>query len=188
MTRWLRRCSSFWGRTTRAEAWTASPQGGKTRPTDDGPTRTTAIHGGRALQHAGALQRRLRLYQQWDEGDYEDEEYEDLEEPYTDNTYGANDYEDTEFPDGGLGDDGILEEAYAAYLDARRHFAQLKAARGYFPVVALADSGSSMAASSQSPKPPKGRGKGRGKIKGKPSYRQSNPPQKGSAASRANAT
>ena len=146
------------------------------------------IHGGRALRHAGALQRRLRLYQQWDEGDYEDEEYEDLEEPYTEDTYGANDYEDTEFPDGSLGDDGILEEAYAAYLDARRHFAQLKAARGYFPVVALADSGSSMAASSQSPKPPKGRGKGRGKVKGKPSYRQSNPPQKGSAAPRANAT
>ena len=109
-------------------------------------------------------------YQQWDDGDYEDEEYEDLDEPYTEDTYGANDYEDTEFPDEGLGDDGTLEEAYAAYLDARRHFAQLKAARGYFPVVALADSGSSMAASSQSPKPPKGRGKGRGKVKGKPSY------------------
>ena len=127
-------------------------------------------------------------YQQWDDGDYENEEYEDFDEPYTEDTYGANDYEDTEFPDEGLGDDDNLEEAYAAYLDARRHFAQMKAARGYFPVVALADSGSSMAAGSQSPKPPEGRGKGRGKVKGKPSYRQSNPPQKGSAASRANAT
>ena len=91
-------------------------------------------------------------YQQWDDGDYENEEYEDFDEPYTEDTYGANDYEDTEFPDEGLGDDDNLEEAYAAYLDARRHFAQMKAARGYFPVVALADSGSSMAAGSQSPK------------------------------------
>ena len=34
--------------------------------------------------------------------------------------------------------DGALEEAYAAYLDARRQFANLRAARGYYPVVALA--------------------------------------------------
>ena len=39
--------------------------------------------------------------------------------------------------------------ANAGYLDARKHFAQLKAARGYFPVVALADSGLSMAATMQ---------------------------------------
>eukprot|EP00435_Cladocopium_sp_Y103_P050416 s121_g15.t1 len=81
-----------------------------------------------------------------------------------------------------------LEEAYASYLDARRHFAQMKAARGYFPVVALADTGHSMAAGSQSPRPPKGKSKGKGKVKGKPSYRQANPPQRGSASSRANAT
>ena len=45
------------------------------------------------------------------------------------------------FPDESYGEDAPLEEAYASYLDARRHFAQLKAARGYFPVVALADGG-----------------------------------------------
>ena len=33
--------------------------------------------------------------------------------------------------------DPQLEEAYATYLDARRQFASLKAARGYYPVVAL---------------------------------------------------
>ena len=31
--------------------------------------------------------------------------------------------------------DGALEEAYAAYLDARRQFANLRAARGYYPVL-----------------------------------------------------
>ena len=127
-------------------------------------------------------------YQQWDDGAYDDDEFEDFDEPYDEETYAAGDYEDTEFPDDGLGDDGTLEEAYASYLDARRHFANLKAARGYFPVVALAESSQSMAASSQSSKPPKGKGKGKGKVKGKPSQRQANPPQRGSAASRANAT
>eukprot|EP00435_Cladocopium_sp_Y103_P032566 s1782_g8.t1 len=126
-------------------------------------------------------------YQQWDEADYDEEYPEDYEEPYTEDTYEAQDYDDQDFPDETYGEDAPLEEAYASYLDARRHFAQLKAARGYFPVVALADGGgSSMAAGSQAPRPPKGKGKG--KVKGKPSFRQSNPPQRGSAASRANAT
>ena len=34
--------------------------------------------------------------------------------------------------------DGAMEEAYGAYLDTRRQFANLRAARGYYPVVALA--------------------------------------------------
>ena len=130
-------------------------------------------------------------YQQYEDADYEDEWPEDAEEPYDEDTYNAQDYEDTEFPDESYGEDAPLEEAYASYLDARRHFAQLKAARGYFPVVALADGGGqTMAAGSQAPRAPKGKGsgKGKGKVKGKPSYRQSNPPQRGSAASRANAT
>eukprot|EP00435_Cladocopium_sp_Y103_P067059 s369_g29.t1 len=128
-------------------------------------------------------------YHQWDDADYEDEQPEDYEEPYNEDAYDAQDYDETEFPDESYGEDAPLEEAYASYLDARRHFAQLKAARGYFPVVALADGGGqSMAAGSQAPRPPKGKGTGKGKVRGKPSYRQSNPPQRGSAASRANAT
>eukprot|EP00435_Cladocopium_sp_Y103_P007119 s2224_g2.t1 len=126
-------------------------------------------------------------YQQWEEP-YEDYEADEGDELYDEDAYGAYDYEDTEFPDETYGKDGALEEAYTSYLDARRHFAQMKAARGYFLVVALADSGSSMAAGPQSPISPKGKSKGKGKVKGKPSYRQVNPPRRGSASSRANAT
>ena len=85
-------------------------------------------------------------------------------------------------------DDQQLEEAYATYLDARRQFANLKAARGYYPVVALAqDPGapsSPPSAPSQRPFPPKGGGKskkGSGKGKSSPS------PQKGSAYNRGRA-
>ena len=134
-------------------------------------------------------------YQQWDEAEADDDWPEECEEPYYDeDAFNALDYEDTEFPDEVYGDEASLEEAYASYLDARRHFSQLKAARGYYPVVALADGGAqSMPSSSQAPRPPmkKGAGKGKpgkGKIKGTPSYRQSHPPQRGSPTSRANAT
>ena len=42
-----------------------------------------------------------------------------------------------------------MEEAYAAYLDARHQFANLRAVRGYYPVVALAPDAAGGGASSQ---------------------------------------
>ena len=123
----------------------------------------------------------------WDETEdayYEEEEYEDEND---DTAYAANDHEDMDFPDESWNEDPSLEEAYASYLDARRHFAQLKAARGYFPVVALTDGGS-LPAGAQQPRPPKGGGKGRGKGKTKGKSKNKNPPQKGSASDRADAT
>ena len=60
----------------------------------------------------------------WDETEdayYEEEEYEDENE---DAAYAANDHEDMDFPDESWNEDPSLEEAYASYLDARRHFAQ----------------------------------------------------------------
>lgn len=63
------------------------------------------------------------------------------------------------------------EEAYATYLDARRQMANLKASRGYYPVVALADTSTFpttlSSPTSQFPKGP-GKGKSKGKGKGKP--------------------
>ena len=78
--------------------------------------------------------------------------------------------------------DPQLEEAYATYLDARRQFANLKAAHGYYPVVALTSTAdlqgaSSSSATTQRPLSKGGKGK-KGKSKGK------SPPQKGPALQR----
>jgi hypothetical protein len=66
---------------------------------------------------------------------WENYEAEDtIEETY----YQADDLQDY---DGAMEEaygDGAMEEAYGAYLDTRRQFANLRAARGYYPVVALA--------------------------------------------------
>ena len=67
------------------------------------------------------------------------------------------------------------EDAYAAYLDARRQMANLKASRGYYPVVALADSSPIPAPTGGAPLPqsskragkPKGKNKGKGKARPK---------------------
>ena len=80
------------------------------------------------------------------------------------------------------------DEAYAAYLDARRRFQDLKLSRGFLPVVALADQGgSSSPASPSSPSKGKGHGtsgkgyggsgtKGRGKgRKGKATFKAPRP-------------
>ena len=130
-------------------------------------------------------------YNQWDDeeayGEWDEEEYDPEEDEEAYASYAHE--EDLEFPDKQNPADAQLEEAYASYLDARRHFAQLKAARGYFPVVALTGNMDSPPARSQMPKGPgkggKG-GKGRGKGKGKPSRK--GPPQKGTATERADAT
>ena len=84
--------------------------------------------------------------------------------------------------------DEEYEEVYATYLDARRRFADLKAARGFWPVMAVPPSASGTS-TSQAPsyapskgKPTKGKGKG-GKSKGKGGQRPFF--QKGSASQRA---
>ena len=121
-------------------------------------------------------------YEELDGGSYaEAEAYED---PYAYEESALYETEDGDYQDDG---DPQLEEAYAAYLDARRQFANIKAARGYYPVVALAPGSDGPSTSSQMPRSPKGKGKGgfpRRKGKGKGKGRGS-PPQKGSAKSRA---
>ena len=132
--------------------------------------------------------------------DYDPEYEEDPEEGFVQNDEEAYDdeqayeeFEDLENPDDehyyldeGWGDepDSQLEEAYATYLDARRQFANLKAARGFYPVVTVALTGSELPTSSSSStattqRPIMKGGKGKkGKGKGK------SPPQKGSALMR----
>ena len=142
-------------------------------------------------------------YQLEDDGDgadydeeyfYEDEEHFEAvdDESYEETYYQDGSYFETEEYEGMSDGDPQLEEAYATYLDARRQFANLKAARGYCPVVALApgigNDQASMSPSSQGPRPPKGKGKGfgacrpKGKGKGKKGGYVA---QKGSAKSRA---
>ena len=86
--------------------------------------------------------------------------------------------------------DEEYEEVFATYLDARRRFADLKAARGFWPVMAVPPSTSDSTSSpttSYAPskgKPTKGKGKG-GKGKGKGKGGQRPFFQKGSASQRA---
>ena len=92
-------------------------------------------------------------------------------------------------------DDGAqdeeYEEVFATYLDARRRFADLKAARGFWPVMAVPPTTSTTSSSPPSSfapskgKPTKGKGKG-GKFKGKggtrPFYQKGSAPQRASSA------
>ena len=91
------------------------------------------------------------------------------------------------YDEGQGGDDDDYDEAYATYLDARRRFADIRAARGFWPVVAVPPGGatptSSTPMSSSSPRP-KGKGKG---SKGKSGKSQRPFYQKGSASARAQA-
>ena len=63
------------------------------------------------------------------------------------------------------------DSAFAAYLDARKRFNNIKLSRGYLPIVALTDANSNLApgiSPSSSPSSSKGhKGKGKGKPKGK---------------------
>lgn len=73
------------------------------------------------------------------------------------------------------------DTAFASYTDARRRFNELKMARGFLPVVALADNQQPVMANTSSSSSPsnwqkKGKGKG-GKTKGKPSATFRYPPQ-----------
>ena len=84
----------------------------------------------------------------------------EMEENYEDGYY-------TYFPEEhDLGDEHYAEaeqhyeEIYATYLDARRQMANMKASRGFYPVVALADNSSLPSSpTSQGPRPPKSKGK-----------------------------
>ena len=119
-------------------------------------------------------------YEEFDE--YTEPDY--VEEPYS---YEEPIFYEMDEAEGAGEADPQLEEAYATYLDARRQFANLKAARGYYPIVALAP-GNDGASQMPMQRPSKGKGgsprrKGKGKGKG---FR-GQPPQKGSAKSRANA-
>ena len=119
----------------------------------------------------------------WPEADYDDTVYyhNDLDEQ---EDWEAGDEFDQEA--GYYGDEPppdpsaeaqAYDEAYAAYLDARKRFSDLKLARGFLPVVALADAqanltpGLSPTSSTSSPGRGKGKGpkgsKGKGKGKGK---------------------
>ena len=80
-----------------------------------------------------------------------------------------------------------FDQAYAAYLDARKRFTDLKLARGFLPVVALSDPAagnltpgtSSPTRSSGGHSPSKGGKKGKGKKGGKPNVvRYNKPPMK----------
>ena len=118
----------------------------------------------------------------WDDG--YDHQMPEEEAPWPDDdgepTFAAYD-------EGQGGDDDDYDEAYATYLDARRRFADIRAARGYWPVVAVPPGGatptSSTPMSSSSPRP-KGKGKG---SKGKSGKGQRPFYQKGSASARAQA-
>ena len=127
----------------------------------------------------------------WDDetGYYEDDEQVavyDLEEEEFDAD--AAYYGDEQWPDEATeahSPDRMAEEydtAFASYTDARRRFNELKMARGFLPVVALADNqqpvmaGASSSSSSPRSWQRKGKGKG-GKSKGKSSTTVRYPPQ-----------
>jgi len=97
-------------------------------------------------------------WEQWDDEAYEmDENYEDGYYTYI---LEENDLDDEHYAEA----EQHYEEIYATYLDARRQMANMKASRGFYPVVALADNTSLPSSpSSQAPRPPKSKGKGKSK-------------------------
>ena len=129
--------------------------------------------------------------------EYEAQDYdlidEETGEPWeTEDMYWQEDWSEDAYYEH-LGEDAFdddYEEVYATYLDARRRFADLTAARGFWPVMAVPPTTSSSSPMTSQPpskgQPSKskgkgGNGKGKGKGKGgqKPFY------QKGSASQRA---
>ena len=92
------------------------------------------------------------FYEENEGNDYLETELYDDPFPYEQE---ATFYE-TDFGEPADEEDPQLEEAYAAYLDARRQFANIKAARGYYPVVAMVPGGDSPSAQSPFSRPSKG--------------------------------
>ena len=93
---------------------------------------------------------------------YEYEESYDFE-PYEEEAYETYDQSFTEEDE----PDAEMEEAYSTYLDARKRFAEIRASRGYWPVVAAPPDGASTTASPPTPLTSSPTTKGKGKNKGK---------------------
>ena len=115
-------------------------------------------------------------------------------EPDEDSFYTLEDYpEDQAYFNDEDVEDGY-EGAYASYLDARRRFAEIRASRGYYPVVALVD-GAPQSGRDQQPVPCGSKGKtqkgatskGKG-AGGKPSGKGPGTTKESTAKSRAAAT
>ena len=87
---------------------------------------------------------------------YHDAEAVDLDEAPTDQAFAYDEDED----------DVVYEEAYASYLDARRKFAEIRAGRGYYPMVALVDQQASVPPGQGKGKPGLSKGPSSGKGKG----------------------
>ena len=108
--------------------------------------------------------------------EYDENDGEAYDESWVDDNFDADaayfqeDEAATEFDmDPDSFDVDTYDQAFAAYLDARRRFQDLKLSRGFLPVVALADQNPVSPSSSTSPTA-RGRGKGfgkKGKSKGK---------------------
>ena len=70
-------------------------------------------------------------FEQQDE--WAEDEYFDQEAGYFQENENVSDFADTPFPV------DTYDEAYAAYVDARKRFSDLRLSRGFLPVVALSD-------------------------------------------------
>ena len=122
------------------------------------------------------------------EGDFEDDDYdgayyqdggEDFGAPWPD--HGQDYYDD--------GADEVYDvdeydEVYASFVDAKTRMNSLRVSRGFYPVVALIDKGSSTAPPARSGKGKKGKGKAKGKGVGKqlPNAKGSSAKARGRAA------
>ena len=134
----------------------------------------------------------LFAMEEYEAPDYE-YDGEDTAEPWEpDDFYWYDDWTDetAHYEHDDTAPDDDYEEVYATYLDARRRFADLRAARGFWPVMAVPPSSSGTSSAPPTTyapskgKPTKGKGKsGKGKGKGKGGQRPFI--QKGSAQQRA---
>ena len=114
-------------------------------------------------------------FEEPDDAYFDDEAY--IQEDDDPSSYGADSWEEVSMAEeeahyaGQDGDEGEqdpdLEEAYATYLDARRQFANLRAARGFYPIVALGPDATTSSSGSQYPRPPSSGGGSKGKSKSK---------------------
>ena len=113
------------------------------------------------------------IYETWAEEPPWPEEEQDYDEPTEDNVYYEDEMEELHDLDEEFFTEveQRYEDAYATYLDARRQMANLKASRGYYPVVALTEpnalAGASPPQMPRPPSPPKGKSGGKSKSKGK---------------------
>ena len=113
------------------------------------------------------------IYETWAEEPPWPEEEQDYDEPTEDNAYYEDEMEELHDLDEEFFTEveQRYEDAYATYLDARRQMANLKASRGYYPVVALTEpnalAGAGQPQMPRPPSPPKGKSRQKSKSKGK---------------------